>query len=89
MRAETRSTEYLASCPPQLQYIHQAGLRAYGRLPAIIVELFSPEINQLPLRGQRWLNQQSCRLAAHQLPDYPHMTKFSSLKRHLMLKTLN
>lgn len=85
MRAETRSTEYLASCPPQLQYIHQAGLRAYGRIPAIIVELFSPEINQLPLRGQRWISH----VMAHQLPDYPHMTKLSSLKRHLMLKTLN
>ncbi len=29
---KTRTTEYLASSPPQLQYIHQAGLRTYGRI---------------------------------------------------------
>jgi len=44
MSSESNTTKYLVSCPPQPQYIHQAGLRTYGRIPASIVELFSPKL---------------------------------------------
>lgn len=92
MSSESNTTKYLVSCPPQPQYIHQAGLRAYGcmhiqtqNIPSQTVETVCEGIHQLPLRGQRRLEH----LWRTDFPIILNATNIFVNMRHLMLKILN